>query len=619
MIKNETEQASSLFPGQQSVTVQQALALALQHFKVGELSEAESICQQIVQSEPDQAIALQMLGLIAYQVGNSERATELITKALSSHPGFTEAHNNLGVVFMELERLDDALACFHKALDCDPQYTSAHCNKGLVLQKLGRLDEAIACFYKATGLNPDYADAHNNLGVAFMDLGRMDDAIASFHKTIYINPGDAQAHYNLGLALVDTGRHEEALISYNNAIIIQPDYCEAHNDLGNAFKELGRLYEAVDHYRKAAVIDPDFPEAHNNLGAALLETGRLDDAIACFIRAIDLKPDYANPHHSLGTCLMSRGELCKGAVEYEWRWQTDSMPMKPEFNAPLWDDKEVVNGRRLLVWGEQGIGDEVLFSSMFPDHQEAGAELMVECDARLVPLFERSFPGVKCFPRAREGQSVEKIGQSIDFQISSGSQVQWLRPDMASFPKRRSYLVADQGYRDRLRNQYKQGGGDILVGIAWESRLSTMQMQKSMSLDDWRPILGVPQIRFINLQYGDTVEQREIFQAQTGLSIFHDPAIDPLKDIDGAAAQIAAMDLVISSSNVTVHIAGGLGIPTWAMIPLTPIWYWMVDREDSPWYPSVRLFRQTGPGQWGDVIQRVGNELSGLVHNHGQL
>lgn len=252
---------------------------------------------------------------------------------------------------------------------------------------------------------------------------------------------------------------------------------------------------------------------------------------------------------------------------------------------------------------------------MYHDCLEEGAELIIECDGRLVPLFGRSFPASNCIPRLRDKNIVEEIASGVDSQINSGNLAQWLRPDVHSFPKRRSFLIADEDQRGMLRKRYKGDSNDVLVGIAWESKETESALNKSVSLDNWHSILSVPGIKFINIQYGDTSEQRSKLQAQTGVSIIHNPEIDPLEDLDSAAAQIAALDLVISTSNAAAHLSGALGVPTWVMLSVNPHWYWMLDREDSPWYPSTRLFRQVIYRQWSDVTQRVAKELNDFVEN----
>ena len=256
----------------------------------------------------------------------------------------------------------------------------------------------------------------------------------------------------------------------------------------------------------------------------------------------------------------------------------------------------------MLVWGEQGVGDEILFAGMVPDLIEAGAKVVLECDPRLVPLFERSFPGVGYLARGAAGARLEG---TFDYQIPSGSLGRWLRPDLKAFPKRTALLAADEPRRDALRRKYLEAGGEFLVGLAWRSKNPRIGGLKSMRLSDLAALFDVPGARFVDLQYGDTADERAALTKATGKTLLHDDGIDQMADLDAFAAQVAAMDLAVSVSNTTVHVAGALGVPAWVMLSTAPMWRWMSDAEGSPWYPSVRLFRQARRGDWADVVKRI--------------
>ena len=497
-------------PGQQTQAIQESIDLALQHHAAGRLPEAESIYQQILQTDPNQPVALNLLGAIAHQVGKHDTAVDLITKALT--------------------------------------------------------------------IQPDYAEAHGNLGNAFKELGKLDEAVASYHKALAIKPDLAEAHSNLGLALQDLGKLDEAVASYNKAIALNPDLAEAHNNLGNTLQDLGRLDEAVASYHKALTIKPDYAEAHHNLGLALL----LD------------------------------GQLKEGWDEYEWRWQAGDSKKLRHFTQALWRE-EPIQGKTILVWGEQGVGDEVFFASMVPDLIDAGAKVVLECDPRLVPLYRRSFPGAECIARNNPPAQVT-LGGDIDFQAPSGDLGRWFRADLASFPARSGFLKADPAQTAELRARYQERfPGRHLVGLSWRSGSKSTGVGRSIPLADWLAILSHPRCAFVSLQYGDVEEELDGLRRDHGIDIFRDPDMDPLMDIDGLASQIAALDSVFSIATVTLQLAGALGGPTWALLMKTPDWRWMQDREDSPWYPSMRLFRQEKRKDWEGVIERVAAELADLV------
>jgi tetratricopeptide (TPR) repeat protein len=249
----------------QTLTIQKAIDLGVQHHKAGRLPQAESIYQQILQAVPNQPAALHLLGVIAHQVGENDTAVDLITKALAVKPDYAEAHCNLGATLQELGKLDEAVASYHKALAVKPDYAKAHCNLGNALKDLGKLDEAVASYRKALAIKPDYAKAHNNLGNALQEFGKLEEAVASYHKALGLKPDSPEMHNNLGNALQSLGKLDEAVASYHKALPIKPDYVETHNNLGNALQNLGKLDEAVASYRKALAIKPDYAEAWNNL------------------------------------------------------------------------------------------------------------------------------------------------------------------------------------------------------------------------------------------------------------------------------------------------------------------------------------------------------------------
>jgi Flp pilus assembly protein TadD len=498
--------------GQQTLTIQQTLDLALQHHRAGRLSRAESIYQQVLQSNPNQVDALHLLGAMAHQVGKNDTAVELITKALAIKPDYAEASNNLGLALQELEKSDEAVASYHKALT----------------------------------INPNFAEAWNNLGTAQQDQQQLIDATASYRK----------------------------------AISIKPDYAQAHYNLGTAFEDLRNLGEAMTSYRNALAIDQNFADAHENMAYALLMQGKLKE----------------------------------GWQEYAWRLKTKACE-KPILPIEIWPGSSL-QGKSIIVYAEQGVGDEIMFSSCIPDLlKQSSDKLFLTCDPRLEALFSRSFPGVLVQGKMRDiDLSWPREHVLPDYSLPTGSLPKFFRNKLEDFPDRLSYLIADSQQRQALRKRYLERGNDVLVGIAWYSNSARYGERKSMTLDDLRPLLEMPGITFIDLQYGDTIEERKAFTAENGVEVFHDDDVDQMNDLDIFASQLAAMDVVVTISNTTAHMAGALGIPTLLMLGSVPIWYWLFKRDDSPWYPSLRLIRQqkTG-GDWHEVVEQARNELAAHV------
>ncbi len=495
-------------------------------------------------------------------------------------------------------QLPDAEAAYRRVLGLDADHADANHLLGVIAHQIGDHGAAVELIGKAIRHAPSTAAYHCNLGNALHELGRLDEAAASQRQAIALNPDYAKAHNNLANVLLAQGRSIDAVASYQKALSIVPDDAETHVNLGTALHELGRLDEAEASYRKALALNPDYAEAHTSLGNVLKETGRLDDAIASHRKAIALNPDYTEAHYNLGIVHLLMGDFDNGWREYNWRWRMQDFPSRrAEYDKPLWDGGDL-GGKRLLVWPEQGIGDEIMFAGLIPDLIERGIDVILESEPRLVPLFARSFPPVTCI--AKGGAN-----QPFDFHIPTGGLGQVLRPSLGSFPDPAPYLVADPELRTTLRDRYHNQEAGALVGLAWHSASPYAGRESSLTLPELHPLLETPEVTFVNLQYGDTADQRSAFARETGIDIVHDDQVDQMADMDAFASQVAAMDLVVSIDNSATQLAGALGVPTWGLLRAVPFWLWGMNGDDSIWYPSMRLFRQSRPGDWNGVIKRV--------------
>ena len=454
--------------------------------------------------------------------------------------------------------------------------------------------------------------------VAFHQAGQLSKAERLYQQVLADNPRNADALHLLGVVAYQVGRHEIAVNLITHAIEIDPQQVEAYNNLGIVFKEQKKLEKSIQTYHKAIEINPDHAEAHYNLGNAYQEQGKSEKSIQAYHKAIKIQPNFAEAHNNLGQILLLLGNFHQGWEEYEWRWQCRNSPAgERNFPQPLWNGSNL-HGKSILVWTEQGIGDEIMFANLLDSLKKIGTNIIVECEKRLVPFFQRSFPEIQFAPRENPPNS-RLLNSDIDYQIPIGSLGQWLRTDEDSFKQnRQSYLTTCAEQSEQIQKRYKSLADDnILVGISWKS-IGIKQRQtlsKSTALKDWTSILSQRGCHFINLQYGDTEPELEQFQAVTGLRIYHDQEIDPLQNLDDFAAQVSALDLVISTSNTTAHIAGALGKRVWTLLPYMPDWRWMLNRNDTLWYSCMRLFRQHTIGDWNDVFQRVGLALKQYVIN----
>ena len=476
--------------------------------------------------------------------------------------------------------------------------------QGFALHQQGQVAQAKALYEQVLARQPKHFDALHLLGVIAVQSKNPTLAVDLISKAIAINPNSAAAYSNRGVALKALKRLDDAVASYDKAIVLEPDNAEAYSNRGNALKELKRLDDAVASHDKAIVRRPDYAEAYCNRGVALQELKRLDDAVASYDKAIVLRPNYAEAYGNKSLALLLFGAIDQGWEWYEWRWKTQDgerealSTRKPAFTP---------NGRdkRLLVWAEQGIGDEIMFGSLLTEARQLCSKLLVAMDARLIPLFARSVENVEFLAR---GRAVPE--DAYDEHIAMGSLCRHLRPDEQSFKNTaQGFLIADPTRTERIRNALGAGNGQKLCGISWRSTNQKFGAKKSMRLSAMVEALALSGHRLVNLQYGDTQDEIAQVSRQYGIEILNCKEVDNTKDIDGLASLIQACDVVVSISNTTVHLAGALGKDTRVLLPYAPDWRWMLDRDDSPWYNSVKLYRQGQDMQWEPVLQRVATDL----------
>ena len=587
------------------VDVESDLQRAIGFHQTGKLQQAELICQQILQIHPQHFTALHLLGVIAYQVENFEIAVDLIQQAVKVDPNQSSCFFSLGLTLKKQGRLGEAINAYYKVLEIEPKNADAYNNLGNILGLSGQLEEAVDTYRKALEINPDDIRTYNNLSVVFQKQGKLAEAIDTYYKILEIDPTDVGVCRSLGMLLTEQGKLEEAIEAYYKVLEIDSTDARIYNNLGILLKEQGKFKEAIDAYCKALEIFPGYAEAYNNLGNVLQLQGNFEDAAVVYKKALEINSQFSEAHKNLGMLLLLTGELEHGWEKYEWRWKCHDFPSENRnFPQPLWDGTGL-SDKSVLVWTEQGVGDEIMFANMLDTLSWMAAEIITECEERLVPLFQRSFPKIQFVSREQKPNPI-LLNKDIDYQVPIGSLAQWLRKNESQFPKKGSYLSASSEKVSQLRDKYKGLTDDrFLVGISWKSINHGIEKEKSTILENWTPILSQPDCFFVNLQYGDIKQEIGEYYSSTGILIYTDQEINPLTNLDNFAAQISALDLVISISNTTVHISGALGKKVWTLLPYVPDWRWMLKREDTPWYPTMKLFRQSQMNDWRDVFQRV--------------
>ena len=515
-----------------------------------------------------------------------------------------------GLLLHGAGQLDPAEKYYVEALSLDPNNLDALHMMGVVRLQQDKAGDAIDFIGRAIRRNPNVAQMHINLGAALRRAGEPAKAAQAYRKASRLDPKAAEAHYNLGQALFDLQDFEGAIAAYRNSLAIDPSDPHALVNLGNVYKALSRYDEAMDAYESALALKPRFAPAHANISAVLRELGRFHAALACIETAVADDPTDAQNRMSLAASLLQLGELERGWPYYESRFDNPVERVARRAEPPPFWNGEDLAGKSILVWTEQGLGDEIFFMHMFADVVQRAGRCVLRCTRRMAPVFARSVPGIEVVTSEEAVRALE----GLDYQVPIGSLGRHFRRSFSEIKPHTGYLRADPARTADLHAKYARDGRKV-VGVSWRSKNDRIGVVKSAQLTAWEPILATPGITFVNLQYGDCVADLAAAKAALGVEILHDPAIDPLKDMDGFFAQVAAMDLIVSTSNTTVHAAGAQNVPVWVMLPYAKgaLWYWFLKRSDSPWYPSARIFRQHTldpmADWWPEPIAEVGAAL----------
>ncbi len=576
-------------------------------YQSGDLTGAETALRSIEDEASGLAEVCHLYGLILLHNGRPFDAIPMLERAVKAAPRDPSVYNVLGGALRATGDYERAVDTYKKALRYDRDFTDGHFNLANTYRDLNRLAEAAAHYEKAIALEPAFVDAHFNLGLTFNALERFEDAEDAYREALAHAPGDVDTLIGLGKALSMQLRYDEAETQLRAAIEADPQSMEAHNNLARVFQGQGHTADAQRMMEKALALAPERGDLSINYGNILEDQGKIDEAIAAYRNAIVRLPDSPEAHTNLGLLLLLDRQYAEGWREYDWRWRREGRAPRP-FPQPRWQGEDLT-GRTILAWADEGAGDEILFASMLPELSRTAGRCLVECDPRLADMFRRAFPNIAVHPR-RAKAARDLTAGDIDVQTPFSELARWLKPDLAAAQSPSdAYLSADPDTTAACRARYTDRGDGLIVGIAWASG-NRRRPERNAPLALWDPLLTMPGLQFVSLQYGDHSAEITETRDRTGVDIFTDPNIDQLASLEDFAAQVAAMDIVVSITNTTVHMAGALGKPVWTMLPFTPDWRYQRDREDTPWYPAMRLFRQSEPRRWDDVLGRVADALA---------
>jgi tetratricopeptide (TPR) repeat protein len=515
-------------------------------------------------------------------------------QAIAGKPDYPEAYHARGNVLLRLMRYDEAIASFDKAIELKLNYPQPYNSRGNALQGLRRFEDAIESYQTAISLKPDYAAAYSNRGNALQALKRFEDAIDSYGKAITLNSDYGDAYNNRGVVLKRLERFDEALRDFETAIALLPDRPGLHNNRGNALQELKRFDDAIESYDTAIALNPNYPEAYCNRGVALHELKRFNEAIESFDRALALKSSYPEATYARGLVHLLTGQFDIGWRDYEGRKSRSRRPVgNRRWDEPLWLGETDISGKTILVDWEQGFGDAIQACRYIRLLENAGARVLFAPRKELRTLMR----GLNADPHIVD---LDTDIPQFDFHCPLMSLPLAFKTDIASIPSA-SYISADEekiaAWQHRLGRKTKSR-----VGVVWRGN-PIPDKGRSIEFELFRQLFN-PCVEFISLQKVVTETERVLLDRA---DVLH--AGDGFADFSDTAALCVLMDLVISVDTSVAHLAGALGIPVWVLLTWVPDWRWLLDKDDSPWYPSMRLFRQKAHGDWNGVLERVELEL----------
>lgn len=570
--------------------------LGAAYVMLNRLDEAADAFSAAIAIQPDYAQAYVNLGNVFVERGDLPVAIERYRSVLAFKPNDAEAWERLAGALVRQNNLDEAIWCYSRLLTLKPDYVEARDQLASLLAARGRFDEAIDCYHQVLSERPDHAGGHKNLGVVLTKVGKYDDAIARFHRALELQPGYWQAQMGLAAALSESGHLEEAAELYRRVLERRPDEADATANLATVFARQGKLEQAGATLRTLLEQNPRFARGHINLGALLTSEKEFDEALDCFQRAKQIEPGNTDAHYSNAVTLLLLGRWQAGWPEYEWRWSrrqlVGAMP------NPLWDGDAMPNGT-LLIHAEQGLGDTLQMVRLASLVKQRVGTVVLECQPQLASLVARTTGIGRVVARG------EPLGE-FDAYVPILSLPYLLHIDEKSIPRDVPYLLPARQLVEKWREEFA-GQPGYKIGISWQgSPHNPSDHTRSFPLSEFRELARLPGVRLYSLQFGSGREQVPSFAKDTPLIDLG----DRLGDFDNTAAIVENLDLVITCDSALAHLAGGLGAPVWVPLPLVPDWRWLLDREDSPWYPTMRLFRQSRRGEWSEPFARMREGLA---------
>jgi len=593
-------------------TVLQNLQAGLEAHRRDDLTSAERYYRVVLQAAPDTLDAYNLLGRLLVQSGRAGDAIPLLRHALDRNAGQAGLWISYAEALLAYGANETAREAAEKARQLAPKDPD-------VLHVWAEAQRAASAWVAAAdgyrrllAIRPDHAGAWLQLATCLQAMGDLTGAKQSAERALQHAPQAPECHNNLGGLYAAGNDHAAALAHFERALVLRPNYVAALINKAASLRETARAAEAVPLLEQAITLTDAHPQAHTQALAGLAQVrhslGQIDDALRLYRYALAREPNNPETQWNYALAALTAGDFASGWQAYAWRWRKAAPPLPHRaWPWPVWTGNEVA-GKRLLIWGEQGLGDRLLLLQFLPALIEDGAKITLETDPRLIPLLQGSFTGVD-FVAEGTYPAAELMQRQFDGHRPLG--------DLAvTAPPGRPILCADPGRARALADKYRGGSHDRLVGLSWRSANPTLGAAKSLPIAALAPLALIAGQRFVCLQYGATAEEHAALQTLFGERYIVDPEIDAQNDLVGLAGQISALDLTLTVSNVTAHLAGALGRPVWVLSPPTGrslFFYLMATGEGTPWYPSMRIFRRSQGEGSESQLQAVAKALELLA------
>ena len=576
------------------LTIHQVLKQGIDAHKAGQMQKAHRLYAAILKAQPKHPDANHNMGLLTVGFGKIELALPFFKTALEANPSNAQFWYSYIVALIKLKRLMDAKVLLDQAK-----------SKGIKGADFDQLEERLNEANKAPSIKPDHSGAFYNMGNALQKQSKLEEAILAYKKALAIKPDFAQAFSNMGNALQGQHKLEDAIEAYDKALAIKPDFVDAYYNKGIALQEQHKPEEAIEAYKKVLEIKPDYAVAYNNMGTALQDQGKLEEAIEAHSKALAIKPDFANSHRNLSLALLSNGRLKQGLEEYEWRWKTTKgLTMMRQFSKPMWDGKETLRGKKVLLWCEQGVGDTINWSSRLSLIGSQAGHCILECQEKLVPLLTRAFPN---FEIKAENRRQDLQRDDFDFHLPMGSLYKYFISEISENIKPDAFLVPDPIRIKFWQKRLESLGNGPFIGVSWKSaNMSPKRMPNYAPISDWSPIFTIPGVTFINLQYIDFLDDITKIKNKFGVTVHNFDDLDHYNDLEDVSALCAALDIVVSTKITVPLISAGVGT-------ITKLANW----RQSPWNnillnpvgPLVDIFEKNTFEAWNEVFSAIAEDI----------